>query len=167
LKSRASYFYSPGGRLEGQARSVFEDMPMETLYDTFDRERCLALWKKQFGHGPPKHASVEFMKKVFLQEAQVRTFGGHSRAVRHVLKECLKEPRNRKAQLGTKSIPSPAALRPGTHLIREWNGRIYKVEITTDGFQMDGKDYRSLTAIARKITGAAWSGPRFFGLAKT
>jgi hypothetical protein len=59
---------------------------------------------------------------------------------------------------------SSLTLRPGTHLVCEWNGRSYQVEVLDDGFQMDGKSYRSLSAIARKITGAHWSGLRFFGL---
>lgn len=55
-------------------------------------------------------------------------------------------------------------LSAGHHLVREWNGRTYQVEVLDKGFRMDGKTHRSLSAIARKITGAEWSGPRFFGL---
>jgi hypothetical protein len=57
-----------------------------------------------------------------------------------------------------------ASLQPGARLVREWNGRTYIVEVTDDGFLHDDKHYRSLSAIARAITGAHWSGPRFFGL---
>jgi hypothetical protein len=64
--------------------------------------------------------------------------------------------------------PIEDATRPpiqsGTHLMREWNGRTYLVEVINDGFLLDGRKYRSLSAIARKITGAHWSGPRFFGV---
>jgi hypothetical protein len=60
---------------------------------------------------------------------------------------------------------SPAIpVRPGTRLMREWNGRMHLVDVTDNGFVFDGKTYRSLSAIARRITGAHWSGPRFFGL---
>ena len=59
---------------------------------------------------------------------------------------------------------SAAALRPGVCLMREWNGSTYRVEVVAGGFRMDGRDYRSLSAIARQITGAQWSGPRFFGI---
>jgi hypothetical protein len=48
--------------------------------------------------------------------------------------------------------------------MREWNGRMHLVDVTDNGFVFDGKTYRSLSAIARRITGAHWSGPRFFGL---
>ena len=57
-----------------------------------------------------------------------------------------------------------AALAPGSRLIREWRGRTHTVEVLDRGFRCDGKQYRSLSAIARAITGARWSGPRFFGL---
>lgn len=55
-------------------------------------------------------------------------------------------------------------LRSGTRLTREWHGRTYHVQVTDGGFEYDDQRYRSLTKIAREITGAAWSGPRFFGL---
>ena len=53
---------------------------------------------------------------------------------------------------------------PGTHLVREWNGRTYQVEVIDNGYRFDGKTYPSLTTIAKRITGTHWSGPRFFGL---
>ena len=61
------------------------------------------------------------------------------------------------------SSPGPA-ISAGAHLVREWNGRTYRVEALADGYRMDGRTYRSLSGVARRITGTAWSGPRFFGL---
>ena len=55
-------------------------------------------------------------------------------------------------------------LKPGTRLMREWQGRSHEVLVLDDGFSWQGIHYRSLSAIARKITGTAWSGPLFFGL---
>jgi len=55
-------------------------------------------------------------------------------------------------------------LKPGTRLVREWQGRTYEVLVLDDGFSWQGTRYRSLSAIARQITGTAWSGPLFFGL---
>jgi Protein of unknown function (DUF2924) len=62
--------------------------------------------------------------------------------------------------------PSPN-VRPGSRLVREWHGRTHTVSVTENGFEFQGKTYRSLTKIAHDITGAQWSGPRFFGLKKT
>jgi Protein of unknown function (DUF2924) len=56
------------------------------------------------------------------------------------------------------------SLKPGARLVREWRGRTHTVTVTEDGFGYAGKNYPSLTKIAKKITGAHWSGPRFFGL---
>jgi hypothetical protein len=61
----------------------------------------------------------------------------------------------------------PRLLRSGTRLLREWGGRTHTVIVLDDGFEYDGERYRSLTVIARRITGAHWSGPGFFGLRKT
>jgi len=61
------------------------------------------------------------------------------------------------------STPS-LSLKPGARLVREWQGRTHIVTITEDGFEYAGTSYPSLTKIAKKITGAHWSGPRFFGL---
>jgi hypothetical protein len=55
-------------------------------------------------------------------------------------------------------------LKPGTRLVREWQGRTYEVLVLDDGLSWQGTSYRSLSALARKITGTAWSGPLFFGL---
>jgi Protein of unknown function (DUF2924) len=56
------------------------------------------------------------------------------------------------------------SLKPGARLMREWHGRTHTVTVTEDGFEYAGTSYPSLTKIAQKITGAHWSGPRFFGL---
>ena len=58
------------------------------------------------------------------------------------------------------------ALTLGTRLIREWNGRTIVVEVHEDGFLWDERRYRSLSVIAREVTGAHWSGPRFFGITR-
>ena len=65
---------------------------------------------------------------------------------------------------GDATMPARAALKPGTRLMREWQGRTYDVLVLDGGFSWQGTRYRSLSAIARKITGTAWSGPLFFGL---
>jgi hypothetical protein len=58
------------------------------------------------------------------------------------------------------------SLKTGTRLVRSWNGKSYHVLVCDDGFEFDDRNYESLSHIARKITGAHWSGPRFFGLKK-
>ncbi len=70
-------------------------------------------------------------------------------------------------EVGSARHPDSAlTLKPGVRLLREWGGRTHQVTVTDDGFDYGGKHYRSLSEIARTITGARWSGPRFFGLRK-
>jgi hypothetical protein len=61
------------------------------------------------------------------------------------------------------SVSTPS-LKSGTRLVRSWRGRMHQVLALEDGFEFDGRRYGSLTQIASDITGAHWSGPRFFGL---
>ncbi|MEZ5879425.1 MAG: DUF2924 domain-containing protein [Nitratireductor sp.] len=64
----------------------------------------------------------------------------------------------------TLSSPAPMSLTPGSRLVREWHGKAHHVDVIEEGFVFEGKTYASLSAIAREITGARWSGPRFFGV---
>jgi hypothetical protein len=128
------------------------------------REACIDEWRRTIGGQSLKYVSVQFMRSALAYEAQIKAYGGHSSAVRKAFKAALKTGQRSSETEGRPKPTRQSALRPGTHLVREWNGRTYQIEVLDDGFQMDGKRYRSLSAIARKITGAHWSGPRFFGL---
>ncbi len=122
---------------------------------TWDHTQCLAAWIALTGTTPASRLSVRFLRKALSFELQCKELGGHSGAIR------------RQLRAGTKSTPAPTqALTHGTQLVREWNGRVYRVQVIADGFKMDGQRYSSLSAIAKRITGAEWSGPRFFGLNK-
>ena len=144
-------------------------------FEAMSRKDCIAEWRRTIGSQSLKYVSVQFMRSALAYEAQVKAEGGHSGPVRKVLKSALKTDqatrRSIKNEAGSVAGTSPGRvtnapvmLRRGTHLVREWNGRTYQVEVLQDGFRMDGRRYRSLSAIARKITDAHWSGPRFFGL---
>lgn len=139
------------------------------MVDDLSRQECIDRWTKVNGNPPPKYTSMQFMQQALTFEAQVKRFGGHSAAVKRALRPVAKSTAADRNRGEDRSSPSGLAtstlsLRAGMHLVREWNGRTYQVEVLEKGFQLDGKPYRSLSAIARKITGAHWSGPRFFGL---
>ncbi|MEM6480908.1 MAG: DUF2924 domain-containing protein [Pseudomonadota bacterium] len=120
--------------------------------EALDRTACLDRWREAFGRPPPKYLSLQFMKRVLIWETQNRVLGGVS----------LKTTRRLKQIAIGKASPTTA--KPGSHLVREWNGRTYQVEVVDGGYVMDGKTSRSLSAITKHITGAHWSGPRFFGV---
>lgn len=65
---------------------------------------------------------------------------------------------------GELAMVSDRSLKPGSQLVRHWHDKAYTVTVLDQGFEFEGQHYSSLTQIARRITGAAWSGPRFFGL---
>lgn len=116
------------------------------------RAKVIGQWEKVFGSPPPPYLSVPFMRKALAYDEQCRRFGGLSAASCKALKRIAA------------GKPLPPMARPGAHLMREWNGRTYQVEVLADAYRLDGKTWTSLSAIARHITGTSWSGPRFFGL---
>jgi hypothetical protein len=120
-----------------------------------DRAALRVAWAEAFGDAPPHFLSMIFMRKALIWDEQNRAFGGLTTEVKRALK----------AAAGGKQVRAPApAIKPGTQLVREWNGRRYQVEVRDDGFVMNGERFKSLSAIALQITGTSWSGPRFFGL---
>ena len=129
----------------GKLESLIADI------SAFNRAECLDRWNEVFERPPPKYLSPQFMKRVLIWEIHNRALGSVS----------LKTKRRLNQIASGKTLPAPT--KPGSHLIREWNGRTYQVEVVEGGYVMDGRTWRSLSAIARHITGARWSGPRFFG----
>ncbi len=122
------------------------------------RERLRQEWEAVIGLPPPPFLSVRIMEKALAFEAQCKAQGGVPARVRHALVRIAAGDPG--ASVSESSVP----LRPGAHLVREWNGRTYQVEVLDKGFRMDGRTWPSLSALARHITGTTWSGPRFFGL---
>jgi hypothetical protein len=84
-----------------------------------------------------------------------------SRALRRRLQSLVGASDN-----GTIAVDPGLVLKAGTALVRQWRGHMHTVLVHKDGFEHEGQRYRSLTAIAERITEAHWSGPRFFGLTK-
>lgn len=113
-------------------------------------------WSATFAEPLPEVAP-SLLRRALAYERQERKFGGMPLVVRKKLESVSADQ--------TAAMPEPPLkLKPGTRLVREWNGTIYTVLVTADGFEFAGKSWRSLSMIARHITGAQWSGPRFFGL---
>lgn len=121
------------------------------------RQQLGAWYEVLYGRVPPAHASQTFLRGNLLWAVQVRQSG----------QDPLKLQRQLVRQLagvvkGTTRQQSTS--RPGTRLVREWQGTVHNVTVTDKGYTWEGRVYRSLTRIATEITGTKWSGPRFFGL---
>jgi len=117
-------------------------------------------WCRLYKAGASPHLSRELLIRAVAYRMQEVALGGlrpePQRQLRQVAME-LKEG-------GAARIRLRPQLKPGTRLMREWQGRTYEVVVLDDGFSWQGTRCNSLSAIARKITGTAWSGPLFFGL---
>ena len=122
--------------------------------ETMDRAALIAAWEWLFGMPVPKSLSQSFLRRFIAFEVQARQYGG-------LPKGFVADLERRVAGGRTASFP---ALKPGGRLLREWNGVTHRVEVTETGYRWKHETYASLSAVARAITGARWSGPRFFGL---
>ena len=124
--------------------------------ETLDRAALSAAWEAVFGSPVPKRLSSPFLRRYLAFEMQARERGGLPKGFVGRLQKAGRDDR------GTSS----SSLKPGGRLIREWNGVTHVVDVIDGGFLWKGQRYASLSPIARAITGARWSGPRFFGLKK-
>src|ERR1700720_4435945 len=117
-------------------------------------------WRRLHRMPPPMRLSRDLLVRGISYKLQERAYGGLSLAPARKLEQAAADPLSR----GAAKPVQPISLRPGTRLVREWRGVTHMVLIHADGIEWRGQRYRSLSLVARKITGARWSGPRFFGL---
>jgi DUF2924 family protein len=120
-------------------------------------------WRELFASERPPRICGELLLKALAYRLQEKTLGGLKPATRRLLKGlgC----KNTEQSLSAPPVRAP--LKAGTVLVREWHGMTRRVTVIDDGYRFDGKRYRSLSEVARTITGSRWSGPRFFGLKST
>lgn len=116
-----------------------------------------AEWRRLYRMSAPNF-SVDLLARGIAWRLQERRHGGLSPAVERELTRLAME------QPVAEAKQSLMALRPGTRLVRSWRDQSYAVLVTEDGYVFQERTWTSLTSIAREITGARWSGPRFFGL---
>jgi hypothetical protein len=116
-------------------------------------------WRSVFSKDSPPAFGNDLLARAIAYRLQEKAYGGLSAADHRQIQAAARQL----GAGGSVTRLSPK-LRPGTQVARDWGGRTHHVSVIDDGFEYRQRCYRSLTAIAREITGAAWSGPRFFGL---
>lgn len=128
--------------------------------ETPTREVLIKSWTKVYGRPPPKRTSNRLLTLSYHYHRQVALQGGLSKRTLRQLKAWA----NGDGPAGAKTVSSDGlgSVAPGTRLIREWNGKNHVVDIDGEAILYRGQTYTSLSAVARAITGARWSGPRFF-----
>ena len=118
-------------------------------------------WEKLFGAEAPNN-SRPFLEQRLAYRIQELTFGGLSKPTRQLLDALADEVQGKKVRKSVISDPRNPVI--GTRLVREWDGTEHVVTVLKDGFDWQGRKYKSLSAVARTITGTQWNGYRFFGL---
>jgi hypothetical protein len=117
-------------------------------------------WRSLYKADASPHLSRELLVRAVAYRMQEVALGG----LRLERQRQLRQVAQQLKQTGAANIPPRRELKPGTRLVREWQGRTYDVLVLDGGFSWQDTHYRSLSALARTITGTAWSGPLFFGL---
>ena len=118
-------------------------------------------WRQLHRTDPPLGLSRDLLIRALAYNLQERAHGNPSLALRRRLRTLAGECDKGGASFDLRAVP-----KTGTTLVRQWRGHTHAVLVREDGFEYEGQRYRSLTVIAERITGAHWSGPRFFGLTK-
>lgn len=118
-------------------------------------------WRRLYRSDPPTRLSRDLLLRAVAYKIQERTCGGLSAATKRRLRGFAQAL----AANGDAALAPDLSLKPGARLVRGWHGQTHVVTVLDDGFDYAGRRHRSLTEIAKLITGTHWSGPRFFGLA--
>jgi len=117
-------------------------------------------WQTIYGKAPFREIGRSFLTRAIAYRLEERAYGGLKPSTRRLLARVAEET----AIGGSPKKPQIRKAQSGTILIREWQGNAHRVTVLDDGVSFNGKRYRSLSEVAREITGSRWSGPRFFGL---
>ncbi len=117
-------------------------------------------WRRLYRAHPPKRVARDLLMLGVAWKIQEQAHGGLGAATKRRLAD-LAKTMERDGDVTRNRL---TRLKPGAKLVREWRGEAHTVIVIEDGFEWNGRHWRSLSAIAREITGVHWSGPRFFGL---
>ena len=125
-------------------------------------------WRRVCQTPPPARLTTDLLRRGIAYRLQERVHGGlpssHARELDRMVKRRLAEAPGVRGAGGSGPDRNEPRLRPGTRLVRAWQEKTYHVLVGEHGFVMDDREYPSLSRIAEAITGAHWSGPRFFGI---
>jgi hypothetical protein len=122
-----------------------------------------AKWRQSLKEAPPAHVRKQLLVPLLAYKLQERVYGGLKPDIRRQLEKLAAAYRKSPSAKISQSA-KPTRIKPGTRLLRHWDGKTHQVTVGEKGFEYAGQVYKSLSVIARVITGTRWSGPAFFGL---
>ena len=149
------------GTTEHESRGLVEVEPEIAGLLNRSTDELRLVWRQLHRAGPPVGLSRDLLIRALAYDLQKRTHGDASAALRRRLHSLAEAP-----DKGALAVDRGIVPKAGTTLVRQWRGHTHTVLVQKDGFEHEGQRYRSLTVIAERITGAHWSGPRFFGLTR-
>jgi Protein of unknown function (DUF2924) len=117
-------------------------------------------WRVVYSTEPPPRISRALLTRAIAYRMQETAFGGLKPSTRRLLTKVAADASVRRP---IEVTPKPT-LKPGTVLLRNWHGTEHQVIVREHGVEFQGRQYKSLSEVAQRITGSKWSGPRFFGL---
>jgi hypothetical protein len=132
--------------------------------DRSSRSELRSLWTQELRDQPPATLGRDILALEIAYARQERRRGGLTKPVLRELDRLLEQALRCDRAESSAALSTPSLPRTGTVLVREWQGTTHHVTIVNDGFLWNGSTYRSLSGIARAITGTKWNGPRFFGM---
>ena len=147
---KRSFFKSRAEDLEAQLAQL----------ERLTREQLTERWRELYGSEPPGKISDLLMRQAIAYRLQVRQLGGLNFSTRRALERALDQD----GPVGATPKYKDKPIAVGAVLIRQWRGATHQVTVLEKGMLYRGKHYRSLSEVAREITGSRWSGPLFFGL---
>jgi Protein of unknown function (DUF2924) len=140
-----------------------EDIPEQLAgLQSLPRQQLLDLWRKLYRRAAPTGFKRDLMVPFLAYRIQEIAYGGLRPSTRSELRRIARRMVN-SSTASNRQICQPK-LKSGTRILRKWRGETHEVVVTESGFEYRRARYKSLSEIARKITGTRWSGPAFFGL---
>jgi len=138
-------------------------MPSLSIEDLPDMSpaQLRAAWRDQYRR-PAPDIGPDLLRRGLAWKIQARVNGGLTTSTR----KAIEKAQAQLARKGSVASSPDFVIKPGTRLVREWHGKTHHVLVLDKGFEHEGRLYESLSQIAKAITGAHWSGPRFFGLSR-
>lgn len=140
---------------------------MHTYYDKYTKKELTELYEKKFGKAPFLHLSRSFLTKYLIYKEQAGKYGDLTATSQKQLNKLVQVYQLNK-KIRDKDIKNTQkfSIQAGTKLVREFRGEHYEVIVLDKGYQYNGEIYKSLSAIANKITGTRWNSKIFFGVKK-
>jgi hypothetical protein len=152
---------SPRGANRGSLASDLARLP------DLDRLTLMEQWRKLYRTEPPARIGNNFLISAIACRLQEQALGGLKPSTQRYLAGIAGDASGSTGPNEKKVTAPPTVLKPGARLLREWHGITHEVVVLEDGVMFKGKRYRSLSEVARTITGTRWSGPLFFGVRRT